>query len=51
MDCAVAEWSKALEKINENHKIPGSPPPPTWAIFKKGISEMQLVLKKVNSAQ
>ena len=34
----VAEWSKALqlrEKINENQKIPGSPPPPAWATFKK----------------
>ena len=35
---AVAEWSKALqlrEKINENQKIPGSPP--NWVTFQKNL--------------
>ena len=47
----VAEWSKALlkrEKINENQKIPGSPPP-AWAPLKKGYiynSSLHLVVRK-----
>ena len=37
---AVAEWSKALlkrEKINENQKIPGSPP--GLGTFKKNLTD------------
>ena len=38
---AVAEWSKALlkrEKINENQKIPGSPP---------GLGTFKKIIKKI----
>ena len=37
---AVAKWSKALlsrEKINEDQKIPGLPPPPARAKLKKSF--------------
>ena len=35
---AVAEWSTIKrENTREIKKIPGSPPPPAWATFKKAV--------------
>ena len=36
--------AQSWEKINENQKIPGSPP--AWAIFKKNLT--QIILKSGN---